>query len=283
MVSAKTKVCCIIADPVEHSLSPAMHNAAYAAAGLDWVYVPFQVKDLRAAVQGIRALGIRGSSVTIPHKVAVMEHLDELDPVAEWIGSVNTIINEDGRLVGTNTDGAGAMKALVDAGVELEGKRALILGSGGGARAVAITLGAKAGLGSLHILGVIEKELETLAADCRDKAGVETESDLLNERTLAAAMERAEVVIHCTPVGMHPKEGESVVSPGLWRADQAVMDIVYNPRETRLLKEAREAGCRTARGLDMLLNQGVLQYEAWTGEKAPVEAMRKALEEGLPG
>jgi len=283
MVDARTTLCCIIGDPVEHSLSPAMHNAAYAELGMNWVYTAHRVTDVGAAVAGIRALGIRGASVTIPHKVAVMEHLDQLDPVAEWIGSVNTIINDDGRLTGANTDGAGAMKALEDAGAGLSGKRVLMLGSGGGARAVAITLAAKAGIGSMEILGVIEEELTRLGKDVASKTGVDTKYGMMDDTSLKRAVEAAEVVIHCTPIGMHPKEGETVVPKELWRPGLMVMDIVYNPHDTRLLTEARAAGANIVHGLDMLLNQGVLQFQAWAGTDAPVAVMKEALEKWLEG
>lgn len=281
MVDAKTRLCCIIGDPVEHSLSPAMHNAAYKQLGMNWVYVAFPVTDVAGAVRGIRGLGIRGASVTIPHKVAVMEHLDKLDPVAEWIGSVNTIINNDGVLEGMNTDGAGAMKALEDAGAPLSGKRVLVLGSGGAARAIAITLAARAGIGSMEILGVIEDELKELAADVTDKTEVPARWGLSEESRLAGAIEKADLVIHCTPIGMHPNEGKSVVPAKLWREGLWVMDIVYNPKETGLIEDARAGGCNIVYGFEMLLDQGILQFETWTGEQAPVEVMRKALEEWL--
>jgi len=283
MVDAKTTVCCIVGDPVEHSLSPAMHNAAYRELGLNWVYVAFGVKDVENSVRGIRALGVRGASVTIPHKVEVMRHLDKLDPVAEWIGSVNTIVNDRGTLTGMNTDGAGAMKALVGAGVELKEKRALLIGSGGAARAVAITLGAKAGLASMEILGVIEDELSALSADVNDKAGTKCEWGMMDGDRLKRAMETAGLVIHCTPIGMSPHEGESVIPKQLLRDDLALMDIVYNPRETKLIQDATAAGCKVVHGFEMLLNQGVLQFEAWTKKPAPVGVMRKALEDWLAG
>jgi len=283
MINARTTICCIIGDPVEHSLSPAMHNAAYAALGLDFAYVVFRVTDVPAAVAGIRALGIRGSSVTIPHKLAVIPHLDKLDEVAGWIGSVNTIVNDGGALTGMNTDGAGAARALREAGVELAGKRVLILGSGGAARAVTLTLAGRAGVGSIQILGVIEPEMEKLAADVRDKARVAAEWGRMEPDRLRDAIAVAEVVIHCTPVGMHPKVDESAVPKEYWRPGLAVMDIVYNPRETRLLQEAAAAGCRTVLGFEMLLNQGILQFEAWTGRPAPAAVMRQALEDWLRG
>ncbi len=281
MIDARTSVCCIIGDPVEHSASPAMHNAAYKAAGMNRAYLAFRVTNLEAAVKGIRALNIRGVSVTIPHKVAVMELLDRLDPVAEWIGSVNTIVNDDGMLTGLNTDGAGAMKALVDAGVELSGKRVLMLGSGGAGRAIAITLAARAGITSMAIIGVVEDELSRLAADVTQKTKVPAEWHLMGEERLAAELDRAEVVLHCTPVGMHPEVDASVVPAKLWRPGLFVMDIVYNPAETRLMREARAAGCEVVYGAEMLLNQAVLQFEAWTGQEAPQKEMREALKEAL--
>lgn len=281
MVDARTTVCCIIGDPVEHSLSPAMHNAAYAALKLNWVYVAFPVKALPSAVAGVRALGIRGVSVTIPHKVAVIPLLDQLDPVAEWIGSVNTIVNNKGELTGMNTDGAGAMKALTDAQVELKGKRVLMLGSGGAARAIAITLAARARIKTVELLGVIEDELKSLDADIKARTGTASEWGVMEAGRLKDSMARADVVIHCTPVGMHPKEGETVVPAELWRPGLAVMDIVYNPRETLLLEQARAAGCKIVYGFEMLLNQGILQFETWTGQKAPEDVMRKALEDWL--
>lgn len=283
MIDGKTTVCCIIGDPVEHSFSPVMHNAAYAEKGLNYAYVAFPVQDVPSAVAGIRALNIRGSSVTIPHKVTVMDCLDELDPVAEWIGSVNTIINDQGVLKGQNTDGAGAMKALTDAGAPLAGSKVLMLGSGGGARAVAFTLAARGGIGSLKILGVVEDELFRLTEEVGRKTGTDTQGEMMDEDTLKSGISEADLVVHCTPVGMHPKEGQSVVPAEYWREGLWVMDIVYNPRETRLLQEAKAAGCNVVYGLEMLLNQGVLQFEAWTGEKAPTDVMRRALEEGLSG
>ena len=281
MINAHTKVCCIIGDPVAHSLSPAMHNAAYAALGLDFAYVAFRVTDVPGAVAGIRALSLRGCSVTIPHKLAVIPLLDRLDEVAGWIGSVNTIVNDGGVLTGMNTDGAGAARALHEAGVELAGRRVLVLGSGGAARAVALTLAGRAGVGFIQILGVIEPELEKLAADVRDRAKVAAEWGRMEPGRLRDAIAAADAVIHCTPVGMHPKEDETAVPREFWRPGLPVMDIVYNPRETRLLREAAAAGCRTVPGAEMLLYQGALQFEAWTGRPAPVAVMRAALEAGL--
>jgi shikimate dehydrogenase len=280
-MDAKTKLCIIIGNPIAHSLSPAIHNAAFSALGLNFAYTAHRVEDVEAAVKGIRALSIRGASVTIPHKLAVIPYLDEVDPVASWIGSVNTIVNEGGRLTGSNTDGEGAMKALVEAGVKLPGKRVLMIGSGGAARAVGFTLAAKAKLGSLTILGIIEPELKKLAGDIAEKTPIKAKGRRMKDEVLAEEIRKADLLIQCSPVGMHPKVDETPVPAKLLRKDLIVMDIVYNPRETRLLREARETGAQTIPGLEMFLNQAVLQFEKWTGKPAPTEVIRSVLEKSF--
>lgn len=280
-MDAKTKLCIIIGNPIAHSLSPAIHNAAFSALGLNFAYTAHRVEDVEAAVKGIRALSIRGASVTIPHKLAVIPYLDEVDPVASWIGSVNTIVNEGGRLTGSNTDGEGAMKALREAGVKLPGKRVLMIGSGGAARAVGFTLAAKAKLGSLTILGIIEPELKKLAGDIAEKTPIKAKGRRMKDEVLAEEIRKADLLIQCSPVGMHPKVDETPVPAKLLRKDLIVMDIVYNPRETRLLREARETGAQTIPGLEMFLNQAVLQFEKWTGKPAPTEVIRSVLEKSF--
>ncbi len=281
-IDAKTKVCAVIGNPVEHSLSPAIHNAAFEARGLDFVYVAFRVEDIGAAISGIRALGnFRGLSVTIPHKISIMEHLDEIDDAARNTGSVNTVLNEDGILKGSSSDGPGALKALRDCGAAPEGKRVLILGSGGAARAITFTLATIEKPPEISILGVIPDELENLARDLLDKTSAPIESNSLNDESLRAGASEADIIIHCTPIGMHPKTDDTIVPMDLLRPDHVVFDIVYTPRETRLLKEARSVGCRTVAGLEMFVNQAVVQFELWTKKSAPVDVMRKIVEENL--
>src|SRR5512139_2082069 len=171
-IGPKTKLCAVIGDPVGHSMSPAIHNRAFAELGLDYVYVAFRVTDVGAAVHGMRALeNFRGLSVTIPHKVSILRHLDDVTDVDRRIGSVNTVVNDGGRLTGFGSDGAGALQALSDAGVKLAGKTVTILGSGGAARAIAFTLAAKARLKAIQLLGVLELELKALTRDLVRKAG----------------------------------------------------------------------------------------------------------------
>ncbi len=278
-INPQTKFCGIIGSPVEHSLSPAIHNAAFQQLGLNYVYLAFPVVDLPGAIQGIRALGnARGFSVTIPHKVAVIPHLDKLEPTAEHIGSVNTIVVDNGVLEGYNTDASGALRALRHAGVQLRGSRVLMLGTGGAARAIAFALAGDANIASLTILGILEQERQGLVRDLTSKTPLSVhEGDVTKER-LEGAMAQADILLHCTPVGMHPKVEETLVPKAFLKSRLIVMDIVYNPLETRLLREAKEAGCQTVRGVEMFVNQAVGQFELWTGHPAPTDVMRAVLE-----
>jgi shikimate dehydrogenase len=281
-IDARTQVCAVIGNPVEHSLSPAIHNVAFEALDLNYVYTAFKVEDLAAAMSGFRALGnFRGFSVTIPHKVAIMQYLDEVDEVTRNIGSANTVVKEDGILKGTSSDGPGALKALTDYGVEVAGRQALILGSGGAARAIAFTLATSAKPPDITILGVVPDELERLVHELRDKTPACVDGAPFDTRSLKAKVERADIIIHCTPVGMHPKIEETLITRELLRGGQAVFDIVYNPRLTRLLREAESAGCATIPGVEMFVNQAVVQFELWTGQRAPVSVMRKVVEESF--
>jgi shikimate dehydrogenase len=278
-IDAKTRLCALIGNPVEHSLSPTIHNAAFQHLGLNYVYLAFKVEDVAGAVRGIRALtGIRGVSVTIPHKVAVLSHLDEIEPTARSIGAVNTIVCDRGRLTGHNTDATGALAALRVAGAPVDGGRVLVLGSGGAARAIAFALCMDAKVSALTVLAILDQERETLVRDLREKTGAAVTGDQLTPDTLGRAIPNAQVLIHCTPVGMSPNTGETCVPAALLGSHLTVMDIVYNPLETRLLKEAGQAGCRTVRGLEMFLHQAVGQFELWTQQPAPVAVMRSVVE-----
>jgi len=280
-ITASTQVCALIGNPVAHSLSPAIHNRAFAELGLDYVYVAFRVEDVGGAVAGMRAFdNFRGMSVTIPHKVAIIEHLDEVTEVDRRIGSVNTVVKDGGRLKGFGSDGPGALKALLDAGVQLAGKNVTILGSGGAARAIAFTL-AGAQPGALFLIGIIEPELKALVNDLVAKTGVRATAALLDPQTLAARLADSQVLIHCTPVGMHPDSGSSAVPKSLLHDGLVVMDIVYNPLKTKLLADAEKRGLQTISGVEMFVNQATMQFELWTGQAAPRAVMRSVVIEHL--
>jgi shikimate dehydrogenase len=278
-ITAHTQFCGVIGNPVEHSLSPAIHNAAFQKLGLNFVYLAFRVDAIGDAIKGLRALGgFRGASITIPHKVSVVPFLDDIEPTARQIGAINTILSVDGKLTGYNTDATGALRALREGGAPLNGEGVVILGSGGAARAIAFGLAAESGIGCLNLLGIEEKERMTLAADLRTKTRMNVVDAYLNEAALQSALPQARVLIHCTPIGMAPKIGKSCVPATLLHRGLTVMDIVYNPRDTQLLMDARTAGCRTIRGLEMFLHQAAAQFELWTNKPAPTDVMRAVLE-----
>ena len=276
LITGKTRICGIIGDPVEHSMSPVMHNAAFEALGLDYVYLPFHVQgeELKEAINGIRALKIVGLNVTIPHKMAVIPFLDKLDPLAERMGAVNTIANENGALAGYNTDASGFLQALRAQGIEPDGKSIVILGAGGAAKGISFIL---AGAGaSLVILNRTLSRAEELASQIARYYHQKVEAMTLNEANLKRAFERVDVLVNTTSVGMVPDVDRTPVPGNLLNSHLAVSDIVYNPLETRLLREAKAAGARTIDGLDMLVWQGALAFEKWTGRKAPFEIMKQA-------
>ncbi|GAB6094520.1 shikimate dehydrogenase [Desulfatiferula olefinivorans] len=267
-INTKTCLYGVLGDPVSHSLSPLMHNTAFEAIGYNGVYLAFGVKDPAGAVAGIRALGIRGASVTIPHKIRIMDYLDEIDEKARAIGAVNTIVNRDGHLFGYNSDCLGAMQALRDV-TPIKGKTVVIAGAGGAARAIGFGILAEGG--KLTILNEIKEEGDALARDL----GVDCYP--LAEH----ANHPCEIFINATPVGMTPDVSAMPVDLAFLRPGMTVMDIVYNPLTTRLLAEADAAGCKTVDGLAMFVYQGVSQFESWTGKKAPVDLMRRVVYEAL--
>jgi shikimate dehydrogenase len=270
-ITGRTTVCGVIGDPVDHSMSPAMHNAAFRKLGLDFAYLPFRVLrgDLGRAIDALRALHIRGLNVTIPHKVAVMPLLDRLDPVAERIGAVNTIVNENGVLTGYNTDAGGFLKPLEKRGVQVRGKSVAMIGAGGAARAIAFALVE----GGAHLV-VLNRSDRNLAELCDRLAGANVEAMNLDGASLRSTIDRVDVLVNATPVGMTPAIDETPVAPDLLRRGLLVYDIVYNPPRTRLLTDASAAGGKTIGGLDMLVWQAALAFEKWTGQPAPVPLMK---------
>ncbi len=280
-ISGKTRCCGIIGDPVEHTMSPAMHNAAFNKLGLDYVYLPFLVKpeELGRAIQGMRALNIRGLNVTIPHKAAVIQFLDELDGLAARIGAVNTIVNDSGVLRGYNTDAAGFLQALLEKGIDPKGKNVVILGAGGASRAISFILAGKGA--KLTILNRTPSKAVECARVISRIFPTQARALELNTENLAKIVRKADMLVNTTSIGMSPDANETLVASALIRPGLVVFDIVYNPVKTRLLGEAEKAGAATISGLEMLLWQGALAFEKWTGLKAPVELMREELIKGL--
>ncbi|MFC1931142.1 shikimate dehydrogenase [Chloroflexota bacterium] len=274
LISGKTKICGVIGDPIEHTMSPVMHNAAFRKLGMDYVYLPFRVKkeELGKAVAGMRALNIRGLNVTLPHKVAIIPFLDKLDSLAERIGAVNTVVNDGGELTGYNTDAAGFLQVLLENGVKPEGKKIIVLGAGGASQGICFIL---AGMGA-HLI-IVNRRLaraEDLLRQISPISKSEVEALALNEENLTTALEKADILVNTTSIGMIPDISETPVPAKLFKPGLIVFDIVYNPIRTRLLKEAEAAGARTLGGLDMLVWQGALAFEKWTGQKAPLDLMK---------
>ena len=271
LINGSTELFGIIGSPVSHSLSPAMHNAAFASLGMNRVYVPMPVRDLAEAMSGLRSLGFKGVSVTVPYKEAVIPFLDETDPVAERIGAVNTLLlrqDNAGRTVirGCNTDWLGSNAALAAAGIALERSRVVVAGAGGAAKAV--------GFGLMQAGAKVVITNRTAASGMKLAEWLGCEFVALDDLPWLTA----DVFVNTTSAGMEPDREGIIISPALLPRFAAVMDIVYAPLETRLLREARAAGCRAVDGLAMLLHQGAEQFRLWTGEAAPEAAMRSALE-----
>lgn len=272
MINADTKICCLIGEPVEHSLSPLIHNAGYQALGINYAYVSFRVSDIKRAIESIRELGIRGASVTIPHKVSAIKYLDKIDPPAGEIGAINTIVNDDGVLTGYNTDGDGALKALEEV-TTLKGKKAVLVGGGGGALAIAV------GLKARGVKLVVLNRTEDKARKLAQKVKAEGSGGLKKLSEISSA----DILINATPVGMLPKTDQSIIPKDILHNRLTVFDIVYNPIETRLLIEAREKGCAVVYGYKMLLYQAARQFELFTGLKSPLPVMESALTQALEG
>ena len=277
-IDTSTQFCAVIGNPVGHSLSPAIHNAAFAATGLNYVYGAFRVEDVGACLAGMRAMsGFRGLSVTIPHKLAAMAHVDELDPMARRVGCINTVTNTDGRLRGSVTDGTGTLRAFREAGVDLKGKKVLFLGAGGAVRAVAFAMALEPGVGGVTLLARDPVKAAELANDVGGAGGCAVESgDIASQ--IEGQIANHDIIIQGTPVGMYPRhEGAMPIPAGMLRPSHIVFDMVYRPLKTTLIHEAEASGCTTILGSEMLVQQAAEQFETWTGIAAPVAVMRETL------
>jgi len=288
-ISAETRIVGVIGWPIEHSLSPQMHNAAFRALGMNWCYVAFPVRPehVPAAVAAVRALSLGGLNVTIPHKQAAAALMDELDTAAGITGAVNTICCFDNRVVGYNTDAEGFAQSLAAAGFKASGCKAAVLGAGGAARALVVAL-AQMGAEQVQVIALREE-----AEAARQVAGLATRvpesstrgaASELNAQTLQAACESSDLLVNATPIGMYPHQNDDPPVQENWlRGRMWVYDLVYRPVETRLLRAARGRGCWAVSGIEMLVRQGALSFRLWTGREPPLAAMREAVLAELQG
>lgn len=278
------KVVGIIGYPLGHSVSPAMHNAAFKKLGLDWEYAPFEVspEDLAESLNGFRALHFAGFNVTIPHKEAIVPMLDEVTKLARIIGAVNTVVNQEGKLIGYNTDGAGFLDSLkVDAKTNPKGKRVVVLGAGGASRAVSIML-AEAGAKIITLSDIQEEKAKELSEYIGSSFEVDCDYVDVNSQDLQKAIDKAHILVNSTPIGMKPKIDQSPLADNIKLPKKLlVYDLVYNPAQTKLLKTAKAAGCKICSGLGMLVRQGAAAFTLWTDEEAPVKVMWQAGEKAL--
>lgn len=279
MIKGSTNIVALIGHPVEHSFSPPMHNRAFEKLNMDYAYVAFDVEpaNLKSAIEGAKALNIKGFNVTIPHKISVMEFLDEIDEVASLIGAVNTI--DFKNMKGYNTDGIGAVEAIEEV-TSIKGKNVVIAGAGGASRAISFYI-AKYGADAMTILNRNPLKAQNLASDVSNSGLIgEVKSDSISE--INAYLADADILIDTTPVGMHPNvDDEPIATSQNMHEDLVVFDAVYNPNETVLLKEAIKAGAKPVYGIKMLLYQGAESFKIWTGHDAPVDEMEMALRKTL--
>jgi len=274
-ISGAARVCAVIGDPIAHSLSPAIHNAAFRSLGMDLVYVPFRVRanELKAAIEGIRSLGVLGVNVTMPHKTRVVPLLDAIEKTALQIGAVNTIVRNDGRLRGYNTDGQAALAVLQSLAEPLLGRRAVILGAGGAARAIVYYLSET--VGSIAILNRTRSKASSIASKIARLRGMTCRSYGLNKASLLRELGQADLLVNTIPADAFAHLGNILIQEQLVRQDMVVFDVNYKPKNDFLVN-AKLAGAKAIDGLDMLVRQAALSFTLWTGREAPIDIMREA-------
>ena len=280
-ITGHTVLTGLLGSPVAHSISPMMHNESFRRLGLDYAYLAFNVgtENLKTAVEGLKVLGIRGFNLTMPDKNLMAEYCDHLSPAAEIIGAVNTVVNENGVLTGHTTDGIGYMQAAKDAGFDLTGKTMTLLGGGGAATAICVQA-ALDGLKEIHVFNIKDPffpRLQSLVERINERTGCKVTLDnLADKAALKSAVENSHILTNGTSVGMSTNtDGCLIEDMSLFRPDLIVSDVIYNPEETKLLRLAREHGCRTFNGLYMLLYQGAAAFKLWTGQDMPVDVIKE--------
>ena len=280
-ITGHTGFTALLGSPVSHSISPLMHNEAFRLLNLDYVYLCFEVGEdtLPQAVEGLKTCGIRGFNLTMPDKNKIVEYLDELSPAASLIGAVNTVVNDHGRLIGHNTDGIGYMRSVTDAGHDIIGKTITLMGAGGAATAICAQA-ALDGVKDIHIFSRstsrFHERTQNLAHNINNELPCHVYLHDNDDKTdLKNALDESAMLINATSVGMAPNTDASIITDtSLFRPDLIVSDVIYNPRETKLLREAREYGCQTFNGMYMLLYQGAEAFRLWTGQDMPVEEIK---------
>jgi shikimate dehydrogenase len=275
VVDVNTKLVGLFGNPLGHSFSPAMHNKAFETLGLNYFYLPIEVsaEDLPTVAAGIAKMNFAGYNITIPHKIRIMGCLDAIDPLAQAIGAVNTVVLENGRATGYNTDGEGFVRSLeAESGITVDGKCHFIVGCGGAARAIAMTLAFK-GAQKIFLCNRTEQKAHDLAAEINARVSPCCETVPRDPGRMAPAVKQADVLINTTSIGMHPEEDRIPIDGDLIPNGAIVSDIVYNPARTKLLQVAAEKGCKTVPGLGMLVYQGAEAFRKWTGAEPPVEVM----------
>ncbi|MGI5912898.1 MAG: shikimate dehydrogenase [Syntrophomonadaceae bacterium] len=281
MITTKTRACVVIGNPVEHSLSPQIHNAAFNALSLDYIYVASAVKNLKEALHGIKALGYIGASVTIPHKEATLQIVDKVDEEAAAIGAINCVVVKNEELIGYNTDGRGWIKSFINGTkTTVENKTFVVIGAGGAARAIIVSL-ANSGVKKIIIANRTIERGVALAKHATKVSGTPVSAIDLTDESLQKALEEADVVVNGTSVGMHPNIDHVPFNTKLLKKNHIVCDAIFNPTPTRLLREAQQIGCTTLSGVGMLIEQGAIAFELWTGHQAPKYVMYNALKRNL--
>lgn len=272
-IKGSSKLTALLGYPVSHSISPQIHNHAFEQLNLPYVYIPFAVpsQNLYSAIYALRNSAFAGANVTIPHKSAVVPYCDRVSALSKATGTVNTLYFEDGLLCGTTTDAIGFKRSIEQMGAPFKGSHIVILGNGGTARTLAIALALEQPIASLVIAGRNPAKIRTLADEVLKVSGFNTEYVAFNDSQLEAVMSRCTILVNTTSVGMYPDIDSTPIEKKHFHQGTVVFDVIYNPRETRFLREAREAGCRTQNGLKMLLYQGLASSKLWTGVEVPEE------------
>ncbi|MBM4762872.1 shikimate dehydrogenase [Bacillus sp. B15-48] len=285
-IDGRTQLIGLLATPIGHSLSPAMHNMSFRKLGLNYAYMAFEVgnEQLEDVLTGLRALNVRGWNVSMPNKTKILPFLDELTPAAQFAGAVNTVVNEDGKLVGHITDGTGYVRGLQESGVDIKGKKITLMGAGGAATAIAIQC-AIDGAAEIYIFNRDDefydravKNVDIINNEIKDITCNATLNRLEDLDQLKASIANSDILINGTGVGMKPYEEENLVADASWlRPELIVSDVVYIPRKTKLLEMAESVGCKTVNGLGMMLWQGAKAFELWTGQEMPVDHVKEQM------